>query len=164
MMTGPAGHFDAARPLLRGICLVVKGNEPRFNQREARPSAAGAGAGAKFPRRPDSRVLSESIPLFFIGRNKNGLWVSREAEGRAGGIFLLKRSALRFAGKNSEPGGCATMFLDEPFELDVENRGSPLIAWLDAVMRTPTRHASNHAASDARVVTTRQRHVKGEHP
>jgi len=79
--------------------------------------------------------LSESIPLFFIGRNKVGLWVAREAEGRTGGIFLFRESAMRFSGKHSLPAGCATMFLSERFELDVENRGNPLVARLDAVLR-----------------------------
>ena len=103
------------------------------NQPNQRPAAPGT--AAKFPQRSDARVLSETIPLFFIGRNKNGLWVAREAEGRTGGVFLLKRSALRFAGKNSVPVGCATMFLAESFELDVENQGNRLVTWLDAVQR-----------------------------
>jgi len=96
---------------------------------------ASPGAATKFPQRSDGRALSETIPLFFIGRNRNGLWVAREAEGRTGGVFLLKRSALQFAKKNSVPGGCATMFLAERFELDVENQGNPLVTWLDALRR-----------------------------
>ncbi len=99
------------------------------------PARAVTGATAKFPPRPDPRVLSTSIPLFFIGRNKYGFWVVRAAEGRAGGIFLLKRSALRFAAKKSVPAGCATMFLSDRFELDVENQGSVLAAGLDAMIR-----------------------------
>src|SRR5665811_2380665 len=67
--------------------------------------------------------LSEAIPLFFIGRNKDGFWVAREADGRVGGIFVLKRSALLFANTNTQPRGCATMFLSERFELDIENKG-----------------------------------------
>jgi hypothetical protein len=86
-------------------------------------------------------VLSTSIPLFFIGRNKHGFWVVRAAEGRAGGIFLLKRSALRFAAKNSVPAGCATMFLGERFEPDVENQGGVLAASLDAMIRIITTPA-----------------------
>ena len=124
-LTGP----QVAHPPLRGICLVVTGNEKMPN------SPVAPGTAAKFPRRPDARILSEKIPLFFIGRNKNGLWVAREAEGQTGGVFLLKRSALRFVKKNSVPVGCATMFLTERFELDVENQGNPLVTWLDAVQR-----------------------------
>ncbi|MGO9701871.1 MAG: hypothetical protein ACLPX7_21695 [Xanthobacteraceae bacterium] len=97
--------------------------------------SAAPGTATKLPRRPDARLLSETIPLFFIERNKNGLWVAREAEGRAGGVFLLKRSALWFVKKNSVPVGCATMFLVERFELDVENQGNRLVTWLDAVKR-----------------------------
>jgi len=96
---------------------------------------ADTAAKVKFPQRPDPRVLSASIPLFFIGRNKYGFWVARAAEGRVGGIFLMKRSALRFATKNSAPAGCATMFLSERFELDVENQGGVLAAGLDAMIR-----------------------------
>jgi hypothetical protein len=64
------------------------------------------GASAQFPRRAHSDVLSDSIPFYFIARNRVGLWVAREAEGRAGGIFLFKQSALRFAETNSAPHGC----------------------------------------------------------
>ena len=48
-------------------------------------------AAAKLPGRPDASVLNELIPLFFIGRNKNGLWVVREAGGQTGGMFLFQR-------------------------------------------------------------------------
>ena len=112
----------------RGIAVL--GGDERETRRT--PDTA---AIVKFPPRPDPRVLSTSIPLFFIGRNKYGFWVVRAAEGRAGGIFLLKRSALRFAAKNSAPAGCATMVLSEHFELDVENQGSMLAAGLDAMIR-----------------------------
>jgi hypothetical protein len=90
-------------------------------------------AVVKFPRRPNSGVLSESIPLFFIGRNRLGFWVARESQGRTGGIFLFKRSALRFANRNSAPAACATMSLDERLELDLKNQGNPLAAWLVGV-------------------------------
>ena len=98
-------------------------------------SPVAPGTAAEFLQRPDARVFSETIPLFFIGRNKNGLWVAREAEGQTGGVFLLKRSALRFVKKNSVPVGCATIVLTERVELDVKNQGNPLVTWLDAVQR-----------------------------
>jgi len=98
-------------------------------------SPVAPGTAAKFLQRPDARVLSETISLFFIGRNKNGLWVARAAAGTTGGVFLLKRSALRFVKKNSVPVGCATIVLTERIELDVENQGNPLVTWLDAVQR-----------------------------
>lgn len=108
-----------------------------FNWRP--PSPVAIGAKTKFPRRPGPGVLSVSIPLFFIGRNKNGLWVAREADGRIGGLFVFKRSALRFANYNCVPVGCATMFLTGHFELDIANQGNPLVGWLEKVMRAARR-------------------------
>ena len=69
------------------------------------------------PQRPDRSALSESIPLFYIGRNRNGFWVVRSADGRIGGLFVFKRSAVRFAREESEPAACALMFVAEPLEL-----------------------------------------------
>jgi hypothetical protein len=129
-------HVEAQRPPLRGICLVVKGNEPAQRPKPSVPVSVTA----RFLRRPDSGVLNESIPLFFIARNRAGLWVAREAEGRTGGIFLFKTSALRFAERSSEPRGCATMFLAEHLELDLANRGNQLIGWIGAVWNFLARH------------------------
>jgi hypothetical protein len=92
----------------------------------------------RLPMRPDSQVLSTAIPLFYIGQNKHGFWVVREAEGRNGGVFLRRQSALGFA-RDSEPAGCATMFLGEALELDVENRGNRLIAPLTAAIEFMAR-------------------------
>jgi hypothetical protein len=75
----------------------------------------------------DPGIVNEAIPAFFIGRNKEGFWVARDAKGRIGGIFLLENSALSFARRNSGPAGCATIFPSERFELDLENNGNPLI-------------------------------------
>jgi len=72
----------------------------------------------------DPGVVSAAIPAFFIGRNKDGFWVARDAKGQIGGIFLLESSALSFARKQSEPVGCATIFPSHRFELDLENRGN----------------------------------------
>jgi hypothetical protein len=80
-------------------------------------------AVANFPRRPDASIINESIPLFYIGQNRKGRWVVREAEGRSGGLFLLKQWAVRFARRQSEPSGCAIMFLAEPIELDIDSQG-----------------------------------------
>jgi hypothetical protein len=88
----------------------------------------------ELPTRPDCHVLSTAIPLFYIGQNSHGFWVVREAEGRSGGLFLRRASALRFARERSESAGCATMFLAEPLELDVENQGGGLIATLTAAI------------------------------
>jgi hypothetical protein len=99
----------------------------------------------KFPRRPDAGVLSESIPLYFIARNRHGFWVAREADGRGGGIFLRQRAAIGFAVRSSEPSGCATMVLKEKVELDVANQGSRLVAQLAAAVDIVTRRAPNVA-------------------
>ena len=87
----------------------------------------------------DPEIISKAIPAFFIGRNKDGLWVARDADGKLGGIFLLEDSALMFARKNSKPAGCATIFPSEGFELDLENSGNPLAACLGMVMRLAMR-------------------------
>jgi hypothetical protein len=122
---------------------------------EMRPAYADHGQGAaqprrpfvvptmatQLPRRPDASALSEAIPLFFIGRNKSGLWVVREAAGCSGGLFLFKQSAARFARRQSEPAGCAMMFLAEPFDLDVENQGSRLAGLFAAASEVVARHA-----------------------
>jgi hypothetical protein len=97
-----------------------------------------------FPPRPDCGVLSDSIPLFFIGSNRVGLWIAREAGGSTGGIFLFKKSALRFPKRNSAPIGCATRFLTERFELDLENSGNRLIAWMGAALNLVTRYIPDY--------------------
>ena len=73
----------------------------------------------------DPGIVSDDIPAFFIGRNKEGFWVARDAKGRIGGIFLLENSAVSFAKRKSEPNGCATIFPSERIELDLENKGNP---------------------------------------
>ncbi|MBR0784420.1 hypothetical protein [Bradyrhizobium iriomotense] len=101
-------------------------------------------------RRPDARqaaalrpldpdVVSAAIPAFFIGRNRAGLWVAREANGRVGGLFLFKSSAVDFANRQSAPQRCALVFPTETFELDVENRGNPLIVLADGARRLLAR-------------------------
>lgn len=82
-----------------------------------RPRATPPWNASALPRRPDASVINEAIPLFYIGRNRKGLWVAREAEGRIGGIFLTRRAAIRFSKESCEPLGCATMFVTQPLEL-----------------------------------------------
>jgi hypothetical protein len=88
----------------------------------------------------DPGIVNEAIPAFFIGRNKEGFWVARDAKGRIGGIFLLENSALSFARRNSWPAGCATIFPSERFELDLENNGNPLVAHLGPLIHLAMRH------------------------
>jgi hypothetical protein len=90
----------------------------------------------------DPGVVSEAIPAFFIGRNKEGFWIARDAKGLIGGIFLLENSALSFAKRHSQPGGCATIFPCHRFELDLENNGNPLALQLESLMRLRRRAAA----------------------
>jgi hypothetical protein len=92
----------------------------------------------QLPPRPDRSVLSDSIPLFFVGPSQSGFWVARESEGRSGGIFLFRRSAARFARKKSSPGGCATMFV-EHLELDVPNQGGRVAELIARAMNVTKR-------------------------
>lgn len=101
------------------------------------PVAATAATG--LPQRPDPSILNEAIPLFYIGQNLDGFWVARDANGQVGGIFLRKQSALNFANRNADPWGCATMFLSERLELDIENKGNPLVAHFANTKRVLTR-------------------------
>jgi hypothetical protein len=94
----------------------------------------------------DPGVLNEAIPAFFVGRNKEGFWVARDAKGRIGGIFLLENSALSFARRNSRPAGCATIFPSERFELDLENKGNPLAAQLGSLIHLAMRFRRRMAA------------------
>jgi len=91
--------------------------------------------GAVPPAALDAGIVSDAIPAFFIGRNKDGFWVARDARGRIGGIFLLEASAVSFARTQAGPGGCATIFPTEKFELDLENDGNPLIGFVRLLMR-----------------------------
>lgn len=98
-------------------------------RRPPKSRTAGApGAALEVALKPlDPEIVSASIPAFFIGRNKAGLWVAREARGRIGGLFLFKSSAVDFASRQIKPVRCALVFPTEAFELDIENRGNPLI-------------------------------------
>jgi hypothetical protein len=50
--------------------------------------------------------------------------VARNVHGQIAGIFCRKQSAMKFADRNTPPGGCAKTFLLRPFELDIENNGT----------------------------------------
>jgi hypothetical protein len=83
----------------------------------------------------DPSVLNASIPAFFIGRDRDGFWLARDARARIGGTFLLESSAMAFARRHSWPLGCATIFPSEPFDLDVENQGNRLIPYFRPLVR-----------------------------
>lgn len=94
----------------------------------------------------DPGIVNETIPAFFIGRNKDGFWLARDVRGKLGGIFLFESSALSFARRNSRPSGCATIFPSEKFELDLENQGNPLIVHLGPLVRLVMRGWQRMAA------------------
>jgi hypothetical protein len=99
----------------------------------------------------DPGILNEAIPAFFIGRNKEGFWVARDARGRIGGIFLLENSAVSFARRNSLPAGCATIYPSGRVELDLENKGNPFAVHLGSMLRLTKRPRRRIAALIARM-------------
>ena len=117
----------------------VPGRSSAAIEREGeRPAIAPADEAATVTAqfRPlDPGIVNEAIPAFFIGRNMEGFWVARDVHGQIGGIFLLENSAVSFAKRNSQPAGCATIFPSERFELDLENKGNPLVGYLGSLMR-----------------------------
>jgi hypothetical protein len=101
---------------------------------ERLPAEAPAIVIAHF-RPLDPEIVNNTIPAFFIGRNKDGFWVARDVKGQNGGLFLLERSAVSFARRSSRPAGCVTIFPSERVELDLENKGNPLVGYLGPMMR-----------------------------
>jgi len=99
----------------------------------SRPNGAIAAA------RPAADVLSDAIPLYFIGRNRHGFWVARDCEGRMGGIFFTQNAALHFVRRQSAGHGCATAVLPNGLELDTANSGDLLAGGLAAAARLEDR-------------------------
>jgi len=124
--------FDNVHRRLSGdLCVALARHDQRPDTRGG--ARTGSSAVIGFPHRPDDAILSATIPLFYIGQNSKGLWVVHEAEGRRGGLFLFRRSAVRFAREESEPSGCALMFLKGRLELDVTSgSGGALAAAMQA--------------------------------
>jgi hypothetical protein len=89
----------------------------------AKPSVSKPAASPACFQPLDPAIVSASIPVFFVGRNRDGFWLARDAKGENGGVFLFRRSALAFARRASasEHSGCAMIFPSERFELDVKN-------------------------------------------
>jgi hypothetical protein len=107
------------------------GQEPSIATR-ASPALNESQHAADTPfLRPGPEDLSEAIPVFFIGRNKHGHWVARGADGKSGGLFWHKQAAIRFATRSARPARCATIFPSENIELDLENRGNPLLTHIN---------------------------------
>ena len=94
----------------------------------------------------DPTLISASIPVFVVGRNRDGFWVARDAKGEHGGIFLFKSSALAFVRRACRQAGCATIFPSERFELDVENQGNRFVDYLKPLLRLVT--SAGNGATD----------------
>jgi hypothetical protein len=97
-------------------------------------------------RRPHSSALSEAIPAFFVGRNKDGFWVARDADAKIGGIFLFEKSALNFADRHTWPVRCAIIYPSEKFELDIENDGNRLLAYFGRQKHAVSHHTKRAVA------------------
>jgi hypothetical protein len=125
-------------------------HSPAATAQDSRPSGVLPGrktSDVTAPFQPlDPGMVNETIPAFFIGRNRDGFWLARDAKGKTGGIFLFERSALSFARRHSRPRGCATIFPSERFELDLENQGSALVAHLGRLMRLAAHGRQRMAA------------------
>jgi hypothetical protein len=138
-----------AHPFLIDISMNVIAPHKEFlevaPEQKALPGMVASDTSAKFDtavrpfQRPGPDVLNVAIPAVFIGRNRDGLWVARDANGKFGGLFWRKESALRFAKKAAASTGCATVFPQARFELDIENAGSPLAACAGSVRRFLSR-------------------------
>jgi hypothetical protein len=109
-------------------------------------------------RRPHSSALSEAIPAFFVGRNKDGFWVARDADAKIGGIFLFERSALNFANRLTWPVRCAIIYPSEKFELDIENDGNRLLAYFGRQKHVVSHHARRVVAFLVRAVRRTNAH------
>ena len=124
----------------------------------AAPTDAPATAAPFPPLDPD--IVNETIPAFFIGRNRQGLWVARDVNGKIGGIFLFESSAVSFARAKSGAAGCATVYLSEPFELDLENSGNPLAVQLASLVGLARRPRARLAALIGKLTEPVKRSMK----
>jgi hypothetical protein len=140
----------------------VPGRSTAESERSSIPPTESATVIAQF-QPLDPGIVNEAIPAFFIGRNKEGFWVARDVKGQIGGIFLLEDSALSFARQNSRPAGCATIFPSERFELDLENRGNPLITQLGSLIQFAMRHQQRMAVFIAKMTKAVKRRLKDFH-
>jgi hypothetical protein len=131
-------------PVRRAPARSTAAIEPEAECARTLPVGKPATVTAEFlPLEPG--IVSEGIPAFFIGRNKEGFWIARDAKGQIGGIFLLENSAVSFARRNSRPAGGATIFPSDRFELDLENQGNPFVAQLGWFKRLAMRESHRTA-------------------
>jgi hypothetical protein len=126
------------------------------------PADPPATVSAQF-RPLDPGIVSETIPAFFIGRNKEGFWIARDVNGQIGGIFLLENSALSFARRTCRPAGCATIYPSETIELDLDNGGNPLLGHLGPVIGLASRQRRRAADFVARMTEAIKRRLREFH-
>ena len=108
----------------------------------------------------DPSIINETIPAFFIGRNKEGFWIARDVNGQIGGIFLLENSAVSFARMHSRPAGCATIYPSERFELDLENEGNPFAVQLASAVHFAQRKLQRSVAFIGKMTEALKRRLK----
>jgi hypothetical protein len=122
----------------------IPGKAAEISPSPGKPASQGSrksiAADASPFQRPGTDILNEAIPAVFIGRNQSGFWVARDADGTSGGLFWSREAALRFT-RTVWPAGCATIFPQVRFELDIDNNGSLLISWLEAAKHRFVRRA-----------------------
>jgi hypothetical protein len=134
---------------------------PEQDSRRAGILPPGSNASTRAPFQPlDPGIVNEAIPAFFIGRNKDGFWLARDAKGKLGGMFLFESSALSFARRHARPLGCATIFPSERFELDLENQGNPLIEHLGPLVRLAMQGRRRMAAVAGKIADATGRRSK----
>ena len=109
-------------------------------------------SGTPLFSRPGPEDLSEAIPVFFIGRNQDGFWVARDADGKSGGLFWRKEAAIRFAKNSTWPAVCATIFPIQRIELDLDNKGNPLLVPIATIRRLLTRRVQRLIAAARKAV------------
>lgn len=94
--------------------------------------------------------------MFAIGRSKTGLWVARDCDSPAGGAFLTKAAAIRFAKHTG--GACALMFVRDGLELDVSpspgDHDRDLRAGLEATIANIKTRVRDWARSHWRTAST----------
>ena len=143
---------------MAAIAISVMQQKEHIRKQPEMAVAPATAAAAFRPLDPD--IVNETIPAFFIGRNRQGFWVARDVNGRIGGIFLFESSAVSFAKANSGAAGCATVYLSEPFELDLENSGNPLVVQLASMIRLARRLRARLAVLLAKVTEPVKRWMK----
>jgi hypothetical protein len=138
----------------------IAANEQDGERSRILPAGKPATVTAQF-QLLDPGIVNDAIPAFFIGRNMEGFWVARDVKGRIGGIFLLENSAVSFARKNSLPAGCATIYPSERFELDLEDKGNPLVGHLRSLARLTVRPRRQVAAFIGNLIEAVKRRLGG---